>query len=71
MPPMPRRPKGAIPEMVVEYVNSYSTVERFTPYAIAKGLGLSAGSVTAACKVLAETGEVKLFGTSPYMIGRK
>jgi hypothetical protein len=57
--------------MVLTYVNSYETVERFTPYAIAKGLGLSAGSVTAACKALVQGDQVRLFGTSPYMIGRK
>lgn len=71
MTPTSRRSRGAIPAMVLDFINSYDTIERFTPYSIAKFLGVSAGSVTAACKALVREDQVRLYGESPYMVGRK
>jgi predicted transcriptional regulator len=69
--PTSRRAKGTIPDMVLSFINNHQVAERFTPYGIAKFLKLSPGSVTAACKSLVRDDLVRLYGTSPYMIGRK
>lgn len=72
MEPAFRRPKGTIPLLVVSYLEADATPKQaLTPYFIAKMLGLSPGSVTAACKSLVREGKIKYYGDSPFMVGRK
>lgn len=68
---MSRRGRGEVQAVVLNYVTHSSPDRRYTPYALAAALGISAGSVTAAVKALVRDEKVMQYGNSPLIVGRK
>lgn len=56
--------------MILQVLAKSDPSHRFTPYALAQELGISAGSATAAVKRLIEQGRVVCYGVSPLIIGK-
>lgn len=66
-----RRNRGEVQAAVLAFLAAAPPGQRFTPYAIGRHLGLSVGTVTAACHTLATSEQLQVYGTSPFLVGAR